>query len=140
MAIVRDWIADAAKSIADETDLDDSIDVFKDIIAQHCPFKPDVAYMEANEEHAQLEELLNVADIPTGAPIMSVTLPVRVIGETPFNTLQRVAYVISLLRKEPPLLQCIECRNTESPAGAMARQVNHGRCLHCGGYFKVIRA
>ena len=41
---------------------------------------------------------------------------------------------------EPPLLQCADCRNTESPAGAMARQFNHGRCLHCGGYFKVVRA
>lgn len=39
-----------------------------------------------------------------------------------------------------PLLQCVDCRNTESPAGAMARQFNHGRCLHCGGFFKVIRA
>ena len=42
--------------------------------------------------------------------------------------------------KEPPLLQCIECKNTESCAGAMARYFNQGRCLHCGGYFKVVRA
>ena len=42
--------------------------------------------------------------------------------------------------REGSLLQCIDCRNTESPAGAMARQFNHGRCLHCGGYFKVVRA
>ena len=41
--------------------------------------------------------------------------------------------------KEPPLLQCIDCKNTESPAGAMARYFNQGRCLHCGGYFKVVR-
>jgi len=40
----------------------------------------------------------------------------------------------------PSLLQCVDCRNTESPAGAMARHFNHGRCLHCGGYFKVVRA
>lgn len=39
-----------------------------------------------------------------------------------------------------PLLQCIDCHNTESPAGAMARYFNHGRCVHCGGYFKVVRA
>lgn len=45
-----------------------------------------------------------------------------------------------LLAKEPPLLQCVDCKNTESPAGAMARRFNHGRCMHCGGYFKVIRA
>lgn len=45
-----------------------------------------------------------------------------------------------LIAKEPPLLQCVSCRNTESCAGAMARQWNHGRCAHCGGYFKVVRA
>lgn len=39
-----------------------------------------------------------------------------------------------------PLLQCIDCKNTESPAGAMARMFNRGLCLHCGGYFKVVRA
>ncbi len=39
-----------------------------------------------------------------------------------------------------PLLQCTDCGNTESPAGAMARQFNHGRCLHCGGFFRVTRA
>lgn len=39
-----------------------------------------------------------------------------------------------------PLLQCITCGNTESPAGAMARYFNQGRCLHCAGYFKVVRA
>lgn len=44
--------------------------------------------------------------------------------------------------KQPvsPLLQCIDCKNTESPAGAMARFFNKGRCLHCAGYFKVVRA
>lgn len=42
--------------------------------------------------------------------------------------------------KPSPLLQCVECKNTESPAGAMARHFNHGRCVHCGGFFKVIRA
>ena len=48
---------------------------------------------------------------------------------------------LDILRAKPsPLLQCVDCRNTESPAGAMARMFNHGRCLHCGGYFKVIRA
>jgi hypothetical protein len=39
-----------------------------------------------------------------------------------------------------PLLQCMDCRNTESPAGAMAREFNKGKCLHCGGVFKVVRA
>lgn len=41
---------------------------------------------------------------------------------------------------EGPLLQCVDCGNTESPAGAMARRFNHGRCLRCGSYFKVVRA
>lgn len=41
---------------------------------------------------------------------------------------------------EPPLLICIHCSNTESCAGAMAREFNQGRCLHCGGYFRVYRA
>lgn len=45
-----------------------------------------------------------------------------------------------LQAKEPPLLMCVDCKNTESPAGAMARYFNHGRCLHCGGWFKVVRA
>ncbi len=49
-----------------------------------------------------------------------------------------------MLTREPPkpgpLLQCISCNNTESPAGAMARQFNHGRCVFCGSYFKVVRA
>lgn len=42
--------------------------------------------------------------------------------------------------KPGPLLQCIVCHNTESPAGAVARQWNRGRCKFCAGYFKVIRA
>lgn len=42
--------------------------------------------------------------------------------------------------KDPPLLQCPDCKNTESCAGAMARYFNQGRCLHCGGLFKVVRA
>ena len=44
------------------------------------------------------------------------------------------------VRRDGPLLQCIDCKNTESPAGAMARYFNQGRCMHCGGYFKVVRA
>ena len=47
--------------------------------------------------------------------------------------------LVSAMR-EPPLLQCADCKNTESCAGAMARYFNQGRCLHCGGFFKVVRA
>lgn len=43
-------------------------------------------------------------------------------------------------KKQHPLLQCVECKNTESTAGAMARAFNQGRCVHCGGYFKVVKA
>lgn len=47
----------------------------------------------------------------------------------------------ALLAKEPPLLICVSCRNTESCAGAMAREHWHkGLCMHCGGAFKVVRA
>jgi hypothetical protein len=42
--------------------------------------------------------------------------------------------------RDPPLLQCIDCTNTASPASALARDFNKGRCMFCGGYFKVIRA
>ena len=54
---------------------------------------------------------------------------------------QLAAKVKEYESKPGPLLQCIECHNTESPAGAMARTYfNHGRCMHCGNYFKVVRA
>jgi len=59
---------------------------------------------------------------------------------------ERIRYNAHLLaiiseRPEPPLLICVSCRNTESPAGAMARQHwHHGLCMHCGGAFKVVRA
>ena len=64
-------------------------------------------------------------------------------GQAQDLALERDSLLVELgaLRgKEPPLLQCVDCKNTESCAGAMARQFNHGRCLHCGGYFKVVRA
>lgn len=50
----------------------------------------------------------------------------------------RVDAALSTL--EMPLLICADCHNTESCAGAMARMFNHGRCAHCGGLFKVVRA
>ena len=52
----------------------------------------------------------------------------------------RDAEIAELKAKEPPLLQCVLCRNTESCAGAMARAFNHGLCLRCGGPFRVVRA
>jgi hypothetical protein len=52
----------------------------------------------------------------------------------------RVRYLIDELHPPHSLLQCVDCRNTESCAGAMAREFNKGRCLHCGGFFMVIRS
>jgi hypothetical protein len=143
-----DWMEEAAIEIAaDVRHGDGNEEDYRDIIARHCPFKPDHAYVEVDDEYrrqldelTEIRKLLDVAQIPSGAPIMSVTLPVRQIGETTFSLLQRVAYAVHMLRKDPPLLQCISCKNTESCAGAMARELNKGRCLHCGSYFKVVRA
>jgi hypothetical protein len=57
------------------------------------------------------------------------------------TAVEPLAAELEALRSRPsPLLQCVDCRNTESPAGAMARYFNQGRCLHCGGWFKVVRA
>jgi hypothetical protein len=93
MAIVEDWVEKAASQINAEHERWISVQLGFErtiaIIREHCPFKPDVAYVEATPS---------------------------------------------------PLLQCVDCRNTESPAGAMARAFNHGRCVHCGGWFKVVRA
>ena len=56
-------------------------------------------------------------------------------------TIANLLAKLKIIENRPgPLLQCIDCRNTESPAGAMARYFNQGRCLHCGGFFKVVRA
>lgn len=55
-----------------------------------------------------------------------------------------VEVIADIIRKsmpEPSLLQCINCNNTESCAGAVARQHWHpGLCMHCGGAFRVVRA
>lgn len=51
-----------------------------------------------------------------------------------------VAETIRKYAPSTPLLICVDCKNTESPAGAKARYFNHGRCLHCGGPFEVLKA
>ncbi len=53
---------------------------------------------------------------------------------------EEVEKVLAAAPSNEPLLICIDCKNTESPAGAMARHFNRGKCLHCGGFFKVVRA
>jgi septal ring factor EnvC (AmiA/AmiB activator) len=84
------------------------------------------ALNEANFRAQSLEQLKRAAEDELAALNTDLVAALVELGE--------------LRAKEPPLLQCIDCRNTESCAGAMARQFNHGRCLHCGGYFKVVRA
>jgi len=48
--------------------------------------------------------------------------------------------IITRHHPEAPLLECVMCHNTESCAGALAREWNRGRCRFCAGYFKVVRA
>ena len=82
-------------------------------------------------DHAFLTEMV---DLMSAASESSSALDVRdALLETARAWRERV-------NVEPPLLQCVDCKNTESPAGAMARYFNQGRCLHCGGWFKVVRA
>lgn len=68
----------------------------------------------------------------------------QIMDEITVVSMPTVAIIEAILVKnapgQEPLLQCIDCKNTESPAGAVARHFNHGRCLHCGGFFKVVRA
>lgn len=86
---------------------------------------------EAAEEIDNLVRLTDALD-----PAFQELLQMIILKHCPF--LPDVAYEPV---REGPLLMCVDCKNTESPAGAMARQhFNPGRCMHCGGYFKVIRA
>lgn len=88
-----------------------------------------------HEAAIELASLVHQVE-PTGQ--LSVPDAERIITEhCPFKP--GVAYE-EVVARPGPLLACIDCKNTESPAGAMARQFNHGRCVFCGGYFKVIRA
>jgi hypothetical protein len=100
---------------------------------------------EITSMHVQVGELHERVEVATDVRrIIERWSPVdRILceAEETEQTLTGLQAELGELRaKEPPLLQCVDCKNTESPAGAMARQFNHGRCLHCGGYFKVVRA
>lgn len=117
----KDWIEDAIQAI-----ISDSWHVsVREILEKHCPFKPNVAYMEVGELISALKN--SGIDTTCGACMEIAYTGITVSDHT-------------CKQSTGPLLQCIECKNTESPAGAMARQFNHGRCLHCGSYFKVVRA
>lgn len=72
--------------------------------------------------------------------VIGATVPTGPRGEYKPGVVAWVRATIERHLPEPPLLQCPDCGNTESCAGAMARQFNRGRCLHCGGLFKVVRA
>lgn len=118
------------------------IEMIAEEIKKACPFKPDTAYVEVFELP---QEVFFPCFLPNGmGPCLTNT--------TTFETMCTHCQSIVIIRqlsakvkeyesKPGPLLQCIECHNTESPAGAMARTYfNHGRCMHCGNYFKVVRA
>jgi hypothetical protein len=160
MAVMKDWAQEAANEIADNVRSGDGNEEdYRAIIIKHCPFKPDVAYMPvlsallvsrrqeqdvgegmtSDWREAVARRIILLFDLKAFAPQdTSIPALVSIIEEhCPFKP--DVAYE-EVVAKEPPLLQCIDCKNTESPAGAMARYFNQGRCLHCGGYFRVVRA
>lgn len=96
---------------------------------------------------ANIKDVLSADDTVVGPACSFVDVPETIVMDLNFREpyIQGYRHALSDVRKhlktlEPPLLQCVDCRNTESPAGAMTRFFNRGRCLHCGGYFKVVRA
>lgn len=125
--IPRDWIKDLSVDIRKEFPLTE--EKLRELVKKHCPFEEGVAYEPVVDRAAYATRLLkNVGiDITCGG-----------CAELAFTGISSVDHTCP--PKPNPLLECIECHNTESPAGAMARYFNHGRCLHCGGYFKVTRA
>ena len=85
---------------------------------------------------AELAALAVIRAIPSDGSELSLSKVVSLIRE-------QCPYTPGLHYRpvdHPTLLQCRDCRNTESPAGALGRVFNRGRCLHCGGYFEVVRA
>jgi hypothetical protein len=130
-----DWTQKAAKEIV-------KIDAHC-----HCSTIDEDQVLEILKHHIPIEQ---DAELAAPAEIMhSLVLEFkRILSEDEWRTAVNIAKTVPGVqglraeaeRRDGPLLQCIDCRNTESPAGAMARQFNHGRCLHCGGFFKVVRA
>lgn len=129
MAVSKDWMLNAAEVISRNSLL--TTEGVMEVLKYHCPFKPDTAYQVVKEDLTNdqiIQALKNVGiDVECGACM-----------EVAFTGVTQAEHTCK--KTEPPLLQCIDCKNTESPAGAMARYFNHGRCLHCGGFFKVVRA
>jgi hypothetical protein len=52
MAIIRDWVADAAEEIHHEYAAGFFRSQIEAVIRRHCPFKQDVVYVEASESAA----------------------------------------------------------------------------------------
>jgi hypothetical protein len=124
--IPRDWVKDLSADIRKEFPLTE--EKLRELVKKHCPFEEGVAYEPVVDRAAYAMQLLkNVGvDVTCGA-----------CAEVAFTGLTTLGHTC-----ERTLLICVNswCRNTESPAGAMARAFNHRRCLHCGGAFEVLRA
>lgn len=139
MAVVGDWTRDVAQAIVENYhDMEpnqSSVDELAKMIQEKCPFKANTGYMDVGVVRRVLESLQLG---PQCWCAMAIGHPsVREHSAACQQAKQLLeGFAIEV---PPPLLQCIQCHNTESPAGAMARAFNHGRCLHCGNYFKVVR-
>lgn len=138
--MASNWIESASKEIHDEYDdghfgQGHLLEV-QSILEKHCPFKPDTAYVEVKTEtfgwvEKAAKAVVQLFEVEASSQSDAMLAVVKVLTETAPN---------AIIHKEPPLLQCSSCNNTESCAGAMARVWNHGRCQFCAGYFKVVRA
>jgi len=94
-----------------------------------------------------LEWILTAPTIDTGKSCENVVVPEDAVNswkEEKYAYIQGYRDAMTQAReyfksKQHPLLICVDCNNTESTAGAMARAFNQGKCL-CGGAFRVVKA
>lgn len=98
------------------------------------------------DRNKNTEWAITAPAIDVGPACSNVEVPSTIVMDEEFREpyVQGYRHALSDARhyfegKKHPLLQCIDCKNTESTAGAMARAFNQGRCI-CGGYFKVVQA
>jgi len=63
MAVVKDWIREAAQELSDYSDIpggmapevyERDVENIAAIIRKHCPFKPDTAYAEVNPDATRI--------------------------------------------------------------------------------------
>lgn len=141
----KDWKTQAANEIADlacddPECLPSAQRAYRAVIDEHCPFKDGVVYEPASAEPMNLrlfkhEDVWFIRGFGYTGHGPSPELAIRDLV-LHWNTNEPDKWPLV----EPPLLICVNCKNTESPAGAMARQFNHGLCMYCHGPFKVFRA